>query len=96
MARIYCNRTTAEAFELVFEGFFTSVEKATGRPLLFRVFNPSGSLLSINVDMEAAQVQGLGRALLRLNNPAISGIYESDPDILVQYVLKECVVHYER
>ena len=48
--------------------------------------------------MEAAQVQGLGDAVLRLqmNDPTKSGIVETNPDVLVQYFLKLCTVHFER
>ncbi len=99
VARIYSNGQDADAFTSLFEDFFTAVHAATQKPIQFKVFKPdTGNLLSINMDMEAAQVQGLGRALLRLkiNHPEVSGINEDDPDILVQYILKLCSVHLRR
>jgi hypothetical protein len=96
VARVYCNSATAEAFAIVFEGFFSSVKKATGRELKFKVFDPAGNLLSIHLDMEAAQVQGLGKVLMQMNDPAVSGINERNPDILVQHVGKWCTIHYNR
>ena len=96
VARIYCNHKSRAAFSSVFDGFFTSVEKATGSPLRFKAFDPAGNILSIHLDMEAAQMQGLGDALLRINNPAVSGIDERNPEILVQHVLKACSIHFER
>ena len=96
MARIYCNHSTREAFQFIFEGFFTSVEKATGHKLKFKVFDPSGNIMSIHFDMEAAQVQGFATTLQQMNDSAVSGIEERNLDVLVQYVLKLCFVHFER
>ena len=98
VARVYCNSATNEAFEYVWEGFFKAVEKATGKKIQFKVFNKSGNILCIILDMEAAQVQGLGAAIIRLkmNDPLVSKITEVDPDIIVQYLIKLCFVHWER
>ncbi|KAJ8514202.1 hypothetical protein ONZ45_g8232 [Pleurotus djamor] len=98
VARVFSNGQDTEAFTHIFEDFFTAIERATGQPLRFKVFDPAGQLLSINLDMEAAQVKGLGCALicLGMNNPKVSKIHETDPDILVQYVLKLCLVHLQR
>jgi hypothetical protein len=48
--------------------------------------------------MEAAQVQGLGDAIIRLqmNDPTKSGIYDTDPEVLVQFLVKLCTVHLDR
>ena len=48
--------------------------------------------------MEAAQVQGLGAAIIRLkmNNSSVRMITEVDPDVVVQYLIKLCFVHWER
>jgi hypothetical protein len=50
------------------------------------------------LDSEAAQVQGLGDALVRLqmNNPAISKISETNPEVLVQFLIKLCTIHWDR
>ena len=79
----------------VWEGFFKTVEKATGKPIKFKVFDNSGTILSIILDMEAAQVQGLGTTILRMKlNGCKSN--ETNPDIIVQYLIKLCVVHWQR
>jgi hypothetical protein len=98
IARLYCNSATREAFGYAFEALFTSIEKATRRQVKFKVFDNMGHLLAVLLDMEAAQVQGLGDAVVRLcmNNPATSGIHETDPDVLVQFFIKLCTVHFER
>ena len=56
------------------------------------------NLLAIILDMEAAQVQGLGDALVKLqmNKSQQSKIYDTDPKVIVQYILKLCTVHFER
>ncbi len=95
VSRIYCNSATHEAFEYVWEGFFKTVEKVTGKPIKFKVFDNSGTILSIILDMEAAQVQGLGTTILRMKlNGCKSN--ETNPDIIVQYLIKLCVVHWQR
>ena len=64
VARVYCNSAIHEAFSYVFKALFTSIEKATGHKVKFKVFDPSGNVLAIILDMEAAQAQGLGDALI--------------------------------
>ncbi|KAJ7589309.1 hypothetical protein C8J56DRAFT_888896 [Mycena floridula] len=99
IGRVYCNSATQEAFTTIFEEYFTTVAKVTNRPVRFKAFHPnSGNLYAVLVDMEAAQVQGLGKAIqnLKMNDPAISGIDTNNPDELVQYILKLCYLHLER
>jgi hypothetical protein len=98
VARIYCNSSTREAFGYAFEALFNSVEKATGRKIKFKVFDASGNVLAIILDSEAAQVQGLGDALVRLqiNDPTISKISETNPEVLVQFLIKLCTIHWDR
>jgi hypothetical protein len=95
---VYCNCATNEGFEYVWEGFFKAVEKATGRKIQFKVFNETGNILCVILDMEVAQVQGLGAAIIRLKmNSSVNQTWtEVDPDILVQYLIKLCFVHWTR
>jgi hypothetical protein len=77
----------------IFDGFFMAIEKVTGHPVRFKAFDPSGNILSIHFDMEAAQVQGFALALLKL----LKGLHpEEDPDVIVRYVVKLCSVHFTR
>jgi len=98
VAWVYCNSSTQKAFEYIWEGFFKAIETATGRKIKFKVFEESGNILSIILDMEASQVKGLGTTIIRLNmnDPSISKISEVDPDIIVQFLIKLCYVHWER
>ncbi|KAJ6580373.1 hypothetical protein DFH09DRAFT_1076637 [Mycena vulgaris] len=63
----------------------------TGQLVRFKAFDPEGNILSIHFDMEAAQVQGFALALLKL----IKGRHpETDPDVIVRYVVELCSVHF--
>lgn len=48
--------------------------------------------------MEASQVKGLGSMIIRMkmNDPSISKILEVDPDVIVQFLIKLCCIHWER
>ncbi|KAJ7233642.1 hypothetical protein C8J57DRAFT_1576159 [Mycena rebaudengoi] len=58
VARIYTNACSKEAFTHLFDAFFGTVKKVTGKSVRFKAFDPKGSIYSIHFDMEAAQVQG--------------------------------------
>ncbi|KAJ7265127.1 hypothetical protein C8J57DRAFT_1470213 [Mycena rebaudengoi] len=99
VARIYTNAFSKEAFTHLFDAFFSTVKKVTGKPVQFKAFHPKGNLYSIHFDMEAAQVQGLGASLsnMVIADPALRALFPSiDPDKLVQLVVKLCSVHLER
>lgn len=79
--------------------FFSAIQQVTGKSVRFKVFDPKGNIFSFHFDMEAAQVQGFGAALSKIvhGDPALRAIFPSmDSDILVQYLLKLCSVHFER
>ncbi|PCH39219.1 hypothetical protein WOLCODRAFT_147045 [Wolfiporia cocos MD-104 SS10] len=96
LASLYCNRQTEDAFYQLFTEFADAVQRVTGRSLKMLPFHNEGTLRCFVLDAEVAQAQGLGRWLLTINNPAISGIATSDPLEIVQYVMKTCRVHFER
>jgi hypothetical protein len=98
VAHVYCNCATNESFEYVWEGLFKAIEKATRRKIQFKVFNKTGNILCVILDMEAAQVQGLVTAIiyLKMNNSLVAMTTEVDPDVIVQYLIKLCFVHWER
>ena len=98
VAHVYSNSATKEAFEYIWEGFFNAVTMATGKGIKFKAFDNLGNIQCVILDMEAAQVQGLGAAItqMKMNNPLISQITEVEPDILVQYLIKLCYVHWDR
>ncbi|KLO05889.1 hypothetical protein SCHPADRAFT_838781, partial [Schizopora paradoxa] len=96
--RVYCNRATEDAFYHVWDGLFSGVKAATGKPLRFKIFDKLGSLLGICGDAEAAQVLGLARFLqnTHANDPTKTGIQSQDGVELVQYVFRLCWVHWCR
>lgn len=98
MSCVYCNNATKEAFEFVWEGFFNAIKMATGKDINFKVFDQSSNIQWVVLDMEAAQVQGLSAAIIwmKMNDPLMSKITEMDPDIIVQYLIKLCYIHWER
>lgn len=98
VARVYSNGATKETFGYIWEGFFNAVKTITGKGIKFKVFDDSGTIQCVILDMEAAQVQGLGVAItqMKMNDPSSSQITEVDPDILVQYLIKLCYVHWDR
>jgi hypothetical protein len=98
VARVYSNSATKEAFRYIWEGFFNAIKTATGKEIKFKVFDDSGNIQCVILDMEAAQVQGLGAAItqMKMNDPSISQITEVEPDVLIQYLIKLCYVHWDR
>ena len=92
-ACVYSNGATKETFRYIWEGLFNAVKTATGKEIKFKVFDDSGSIQCVILDMEAAQVQGLAITQMKMNDHSISQITEDDPDILVQYLIKLCYVH---
>ncbi|KAJ7229360.1 hypothetical protein C8J57DRAFT_1583306 [Mycena rebaudengoi] len=99
VSRIYTNAYSKEAFTHLFDAFFSTVKKVTGKAVRFKAFDPKGNIYSIHFDMEAAQVQGLGAWLsnMVMEDPALRALFPCpDPDKLVQFVVKLCSVHLER
>lgn len=85
-----------KAFGYAYEALFTSIEKATSHAVKFKVFNESGNILAIILNMEAAQVQGLGDAILRLHMNSPKKCKIVNPDVLVQFLIKLCTIHFKR
>lgn len=78
--------------------FFEAVDRVTGRLVAFDPFSSQarGGLRAIVVDGCQAQIEGLGDFLVKRNQAEISGISETDPLKIVQYIVKICNVHFER
>lgn len=73
--------------------FFEVLEEVTGRPLQFKAFHKEGNYAAVLADGDAGQALGLGKYLQKINDPSISNIHETDPGVLVQYILKTCWTH---
>ncbi|KAJ7930147.1 hypothetical protein B0H13DRAFT_2309828 [Mycena leptocephala] len=70
--------------------------KLTGKHLRFKRFTPGGNLITLGVDMEAAQVQGACDSFLPTNEPEYSGIATTDPDEFALYCIRACISHAKR
>ncbi|KAF8989012.1 hypothetical protein BDZ89DRAFT_1055288, partial [Hymenopellis radicata] len=89
VARVFCNSQTTVAFELIWTEFFDAIEDASGK---------RGSCRAVLLDMEPAQVDGLGLTIVKtgMNDPAVSHITETLPAELVLFIIKLCSIHWER
>ncbi|KAI0707244.1 hypothetical protein C8Q76DRAFT_860399 [Earliella scabrosa] len=98
IARSYCSRERRPDFLRIIESFYNAVERVTGRPLQLKAFSApgQGGILAILVDCCQAQMDALGDFFLKYNKPSISGISETDPQKLVEYLVKVCSVHFDR
>jgi hypothetical protein len=96
IGRVYTNKADRTQYKCLFDEFQHLTKVITGRPLSFKCFSHGGNLLSLNVDLEVAQVQGFGDSFLATNEPEYSGILTKDPEILVQYVVCACYAHVKR
>ncbi|KAJ6563092.1 hypothetical protein DFH09DRAFT_1364226 [Mycena vulgaris] len=77
--RAYITGASADFFEVFFDELHRVKLNVTGKPLPFKLFVRGGNLLVTNVDMDAAQVLGLCRSVMKYNNPAYSGIPNDTP-----------------
>ncbi|KAF8136057.1 hypothetical protein K438DRAFT_2121651 [Mycena galopus ATCC 62051] len=77
-SRLY-HRRERRFFEILFDKLQRIKREATGKPLPFKKFVPDGNLFVTNVDMDAAQVIGLCRSVLKLSDPEHSGIPKDTP-----------------
>jgi hypothetical protein len=48
------------------------------------------------MDGDTGKVIWLGKYLLKINNPMVSGIHKKHPAILVHYILKTCWTHFTK
>lgn len=95
VARIYCTHETREAFRRMWAGLWDTIETVTGKPVQFKFMDGMG-LRAIVVDGCKAQVDACGDDLLIRNDPKKSGIDTDDPQVIVQHIIRTCVVHLDR
>ncbi|KAJ7158444.1 hypothetical protein C8R46DRAFT_1289908 [Mycena filopes] len=98
IGRVWTDRATREAFVLVWNGIFEAVESITGKPVNFKVFSSTSSLLGAIGDSEGAQAQGLGDVIIlrRMNTSAVGGIATVTVDAILLFIWKTCLVHFKR
>ncbi|HEV7736674.1 MAG TPA: hypothetical protein VGO47_04785 [Chlamydiales bacterium] len=76
--------------------FFEVLEEVTGEPLKIKILYGEENFFTFLVDGDAAQAVGLAHALVRMNNPQVSGISPDDPCDILPYVLKTCWTHCQK
>ncbi|KAJ6472079.1 hypothetical protein C8R45DRAFT_1164911 [Mycena sanguinolenta] len=92
--RAYTNRSSADAFEMLFDELQKIKKLITGKVLGMKRFVPGGHLLVMNADMEAAQVIGAARSIMKTNVPEYSGIPNDTPaSVAATYFVKICYRH---
>ncbi|KAL0948752.1 hypothetical protein HGRIS_008885 [Hohenbuehelia grisea] len=96
IGRVYTDQADREQYKTIFEGLQQLVYDLTGRKMLFQRLSEGGNLLTMGVDMEAAQVLGAGDAFLPTNEPEYSKIHTDDPEEIVQYFVRACATHVSR
>lgn len=74
---------------------WNTIEQVTGKPVQFQFMHGRG-IRAILVDGCKAQVDACGDDLVKRNKPEVSLINETDPQVIVQYVLKTCIIHLDR
>lgn len=72
-----------------------TIERVTGKPVQFKFIHGSG-IRAIVMDGCKAQVEACGDDLVRRNKPEQSGIIEMDPQVIVQYIVRTCLIHLDR
>ncbi|KAF9493254.1 hypothetical protein BDN71DRAFT_1432608 [Pleurotus eryngii] len=85
IARVYSNRSTCKQYQAVFDGIQQLTLQHTGKPFCFKRLSEGGNLLTMGVDLEAAQMLDAGDLFLLTNQPAYSGIHTNDPEEIIQY-----------
>ncbi|KAJ6604903.1 hypothetical protein B0H10DRAFT_2077675, partial [Mycena sp. CBHHK59/15] len=92
--RAYSNGASADFFELLFDELQRVKLMVTGKPIPLKRFVRGGNLLVTNVDMDAAQVIGLCRSVMKYNDPEYSGIPNDTPaEEVAQEFIKFCWRH---
>ncbi|KAK6991613.1 hypothetical protein R3P38DRAFT_2659983 [Favolaschia claudopus] len=92
--RAYINRASADFYEILFDELQRVKELITGKVLGMKRFVPGGNLLVMNADMEAAQVIGIARSVMKTNIPEYSGIpNDITPAEAAKYFVKICYRH---
>jgi len=96
VGRVYVNRADRAHYKLLFDELQHAVEVLTKKPMRFQRLTRGGTILAMNVDLEAAQVLGAGDSFLKTNELEYSGIETNDLAELVEYFTKACHTHVKR
>jgi hypothetical protein len=94
VVRAYINRASADFFEQLFDELQRVKLQVTGKPMALKCFVRGGNLDAMNADMDAAQILGICRSVMRHNDPVYSGIpSDTPPHKIAPYFVKICWRH---
>ncbi|KAJ7702554.1 hypothetical protein B0H14DRAFT_2291350, partial [Mycena olivaceomarginata] len=96
VGRVYTKGADRPHYKTLFDELQKVIFRLTGKHLRFKRFTPGGNLITMGVDMEAAQVQGASDSFLSTNEPEYSGITTNDPDEFALYFVRACISHAKR
>ncbi|KAJ7216156.1 hypothetical protein C8J57DRAFT_1600151 [Mycena rebaudengoi] len=94
VVRAYINRVSADFFEQLFDELQCVKLQVTGKPMALKRFVRGGNLDVMNADMDAAQILGICRSVMKHNDPVYSGIpSDTPPHKIAPYFVKICWRH---
>ncbi|KAJ7746136.1 hypothetical protein DFH07DRAFT_1063038 [Mycena maculata] len=94
VVRAYINRASTDFYEVLFDELQRVKKLITDKVLGFKRFVRGGNLLVMNADMEAAQVLGAARSIMKTNDPEYSSIpNDTSPSEAATYFVKICYRH---
>jgi hypothetical protein len=96
IGRVYSNRSDRAQYKAIFDVLQRPTHMLTGQKLRLKRLSKDGTLLSIGVDLELAQVLGAGDSFLPTNEPEFSGITTKEPEKIVKYFVSACRAHVKR
>ena len=96
IGRVYSNRSDRAQYKAIFDELQRLTHMLTGQKLCLKRLSKGGTLLSIGVDLELAQVLGAGDSFLSTNEPEFSGITTKEPEEIVKYFVRACRAHVKR
>jgi hypothetical protein len=96
IGRVYSNRSDRAQYKAIFDELQRLTHMLTGQKLRLKRLSKDGTLLSIGVDLELAQVLGAGDSFLPTNEPEFSGITTKEPEEIVKYFVRACRAHVKR
>ena len=94
--RVYSNHADTTQYKTIFDDLRKVTLTITDRALKLKRLSADGTLLSIGVDLELAQVKGACLSFAETNEPEYSKIVVDDIDDLATYFIRACYAHGKR
>ncbi|KAF8175111.1 hypothetical protein BJ912DRAFT_1075466 [Pholiota molesta] len=96
LCRIYSDQADRDQYKTIFDELRRVTRVVTGKELKLKRLSKDGTLVSIGVDMELAQVLGAADSFLPTNDRGYSNIDAETPEELVPYFVRLCYTHTKR